>query len=123
MNFETVATNFLKYFRHARNLSDNTLKAYEQDIAELRRYLAVQGLPTVNSPEDINGYIEWLSSRRICPRRPSSAGSPVRKPCSGCGRLARTAAIKPSVYGPMDAAQRRKRSGVHSAYRRWELGM
>ncbi|RJG39849.1 site-specific integrase [Mesorhizobium sp. DCY119] len=46
MNFETVATNFLKYFRHARNLSDNTLKAYEQDIAELRRYLAVQGLPT-----------------------------------------------------------------------------
>lgn len=25
--------------------------------------------------------------------------------------------------GPMDAAQRRKRSGVHSAYRRWELGI
>lgn len=64
MNFETLATNFLKYCRHARNLSDNTLKAYEQDIAELRRYLVIQGLATLNSPEDINGYIEWLSSRR-----------------------------------------------------------
>lgn len=30
---------------------------------------------------------------------------------------------QPSVSGPIDAAQRRKRSGVHSAYRRCELGM
>ena len=64
MDFETTAANFLKYCRHARNLSDNTLKAYEQDVAELRRYLAAKRLPTLNSPEDINGYIEWLSSTR-----------------------------------------------------------
>jgi hypothetical protein len=28
-----------------------------------------------------------------------------------------------SVSGPIPAAQRRIRCGVHSAYRRWELGM
>lgn len=39
----------------------------------------------------------------------------VRKPCSGCGRLARMATINPSVCGPIEAAHRRKRAGVHSA--------
>ena len=39
----------------------------------------------------------------------------VRNPCSGCGRLASTALIKPSVFGPILPAQRRNRSGVHSA--------
>ena len=38
-----------------------------------------------------------------------------RNPCSGCGRLASTALIKPSVFGPILPAQRRNRSGVHSA--------
>ena len=37
------------------------------------------------------------------------------EPCSGCGRLASTALIKPSVFGPILLAQRRNRSGVHSA--------
>ena len=39
----------------------------------------------------------------------------VRNPCSGCGRLASTALIRPSVLGPILPAQRRNRSGVHSA--------
>ena len=39
----------------------------------------------------------------------------VRNPCSGCGRLAITALIRPSVFGPILPAQRRNRSGVHSA--------
>ena len=39
----------------------------------------------------------------------------VRNPCSGCGRLASTALIKPSVFGPILPAHRRNRSGVHSA--------
>lgn len=43
----------------------------------------------------------------------------VRKPCSGCDRFARMAMISPSVCGPIEAAHRRKQSGVHSAYRRW----
>ena len=38
----------------------------------------------------------------------------VRNPCSGCGRLASTALIRPSVLGPILPAQRRNRSGVHS---------
>src|SRR6516162_7742535 len=39
----------------------------------------------------------------------------VRKPCSGCGRWESTAMTSPSVLGPIERAQRRKRSGVHSA--------
>ena len=35
--------------------------------------------------------------------------------CSGCGRLERMAMISPAVCGPIDAPQRRNRSGVHSA--------
>src|SRR5271166_1050860 len=38
----------------------------------------------------------------------------VRNPCSGCGRLASTALIKPSVFGPILPAQRGNRSGVHT---------
>ena len=38
-------------------------------------------------------------------------------------RLATMAAINPSVCGPMQAPHLRNRSGVHSAYLRWELGM
>jgi len=37
--------------------------------------------------------------------------------CSGCGRLASPALIRPSVFGPILPAQRRNRSGVHSAQR------
>src|SRR3984885_15696458 len=36
----------------------------------------------------------------------------VRNPCSGCGRLASTALIRPSVLGPILPAQRRNRFGV-----------
>ena len=44
-------------------------------------------------------------------------------PRSGWGRLASTALIKASVFGPILPAHRRNRSGVHSAQRRWELGI
>ena len=46
---------------------------------------------------------------------PGAMPRQVRNPCSGCGRLASTALIKPSVFGPILPAQRRNRSGVHSA--------
>src|SRR4051812_31118007 len=46
-------------------------------------------------------------NRRRMPRQ-------VRKPCSGWGRLARMAMTSPSALGPIEAPQRRKRSGVHS---------
>ena len=47
------------------------------------------------------------NSRRI-PRQ-------VRKPCSGWGRALSTAMTSPSVFGPIERAQRWKRPGVHSA--------
>ena len=64
-------------------------------------------------------------SVRAASRSLNSRSTPtqVRKPCSGCGRLARIAMTSPSVSGPIEAAHRRKRSGVHSAYRRCALGM
>ena len=51
----------------------------------------------------------------LSPRKRRKMPRQVRKPCSGCGRWASTARISPSVSGPIERAQRRKRSGVHSA--------
>ncbi|MFB9794408.1 site-specific integrase [Shinella granuli] len=47
-----------------RNLFENTLKAYERDIAKPRRYLRERDLAGLGSSEDINAYIVWLSSIR-----------------------------------------------------------
>ena len=49
------------------------------------------------------------------PRKARRMPRQVRNPCSGWGRLSSTALIKPSVFGPTLPAQRRNRSGVHSA--------
>ncbi|WP_420844995.1 site-specific integrase [Ensifer adhaerens] len=47
-----------------RNVSENMLKAYEQNIAEVRRCLRERDLAGLGSSEDIKAYIEWLSSIR-----------------------------------------------------------
>lgn len=49
----------------------------------------------------------------------------VRKPCSGRGRLEKTAMTRPSVLGPIDAPQRRKRSGatLHIAGGNWACAL
>mgnify|MGYP003758665777 FL=1 len=38
MDLSTTAVAFLRHCQTGRNLSANTLKAYRQDIAEVRRY-------------------------------------------------------------------------------------
>ena len=53
--------------------------------------------------------------RTSSPRYERRIPRQVRNPCSGCFRLASTALIRPSVFGPILPAQRRNRSGVHSA--------
>ena len=59
---------------------------------------------------------ETASRRAVSrPRYERRMPRQVRNPCSGCGRLASTALIRPSVLGPILPAQRRNRSGVHSA--------
>jgi hypothetical protein len=45
-----------------------------------------------------------FGARRIEAAERRSTPRQVRKPCSGCGRLARMAMISPSVLGPMARA-------------------
>src|SRR5580693_2604000 len=47
----------------------------------------------------------------------------ARKPCSGWGRHSRISSQSAAVAGPIEAASRRMRSTVQSAYRRWLDGM
>ena len=47
----------------------------------------------------------------------------ARKPCSGCGLAVRMRSTSAMVAGPIAAASRSSRVGVHSAWRRCALGM
>src|SRR5437660_12919365 len=47
----------------------------------------------------------------------------ARNPCSGWGRRSRISSHNAAVAGPIEAASRRMRSTVQSAYRRWLDGM
>jgi hypothetical protein len=47
----------------------------------------------------------------------------AQKPCSGWGRHSRISSQSAAVAGPIEAASRRMRSTVQSAYRRWLDGM
>src|SRR5271170_7383891 len=75
-----------------------------------RDALAIEGAPSSRARA------ETASTRAASmPRYERRMPRQVRNPCSGCGRLASTAVIRPSVFGPILPAQRRNRSGVHSA--------
>src|SRR6202035_2172506 len=65
------------------------------------------------------------ASRRSAPNGRTSRTMPrqARKPCSGWGRRSRISSQSAAVAGPIEAASRRMRSTVQSAYRRWLDGM
>ncbi|WP_083463961.1 tyrosine-type recombinase/integrase [Prosthecomicrobium hirschii] len=63
MDMNTAITAFLRHCRAERDLSDNTLKAYRQDLRELSNYL-VQGHPSPDSPGELAAYAEWLTTVR-----------------------------------------------------------
>ena len=44
MDINIAAAAFLRHCRAERDLSENTLKAYRQDLGELSRYLGEGGL-------------------------------------------------------------------------------
>jgi integrase/recombinase XerD len=64
MDLVAAAANFLRHCRTGRDLSDNTLKAYAQDLGELRRYLAEPARETPATPSGLTGYAEWLAGPR-----------------------------------------------------------
>lgn len=68
MDLIAASAEFLRHCRSGRDLSQNTLKAYAQDLGEIRRYCTdAQGAPptTVSA---LTAYAEWLSgARRLAP--------------------------------------------------------
>jgi len=63
MDIATAAAAFLVHCRTGRHLSENTLKAYAQDLAEVRRYLA-EGHAAPLDPDTLTAYAAWLSGPR-----------------------------------------------------------
>jgi len=60
-----VATRlFLRYCIHERHLSQNTIDAYSQDLAELRRHFAQKPPIDTISGTDLMGYRDHLVSKR-----------------------------------------------------------
>ncbi len=55
---------FLQHCRHGRHLSTNTLKAYQQDFQEVRRYLAENSTHFLDTADQLSAYAEWLSVSR-----------------------------------------------------------
>ena len=64
MDLVAAAAAFLRHCRTGRDLSDNTLKAYAQDLGELKRYLADPTRQTLATPSGLTAYAEWLSGPR-----------------------------------------------------------
>ncbi|MCE1236100.1 MAG: tyrosine-type recombinase/integrase [Hyphomicrobiales bacterium] len=64
MDLVAASSAFLRHCRTGRDLSDNTLKAYAQDLGELRRYLAEPARETPATPSGLTAYAEWLAGPR-----------------------------------------------------------
>ncbi|MDN2584295.1 site-specific integrase [Aquibium sp. ELW1220] len=60
---ETGKTAFLQYCRTGRNLSENTLRAYDQDLICFIRFLAIGGDANELNGATVLAYLEYL--RRI----------------------------------------------------------
>lgn len=63
MNVQLARTNFLAYCRVERQLSDNTLSAYEQDLKEFCRFFGNRPVSDIGGAELV-AYSQHLVSRR-----------------------------------------------------------
>jgi integrase/recombinase XerD len=64
MDLITASAAFLRHCRTDRDLSANTIKAYAQDLGELRRYLADGGHASPVTVSGLSSYAEWLIGPR-----------------------------------------------------------
>lgn len=64
MDLVAASSAFLRHCRTGRDLSDNTLKAYAQDLGELKRYVGEPIHETPATPFGLTAYAEWLSGPR-----------------------------------------------------------
>lgn len=63
MDINVAAAAFLRHCQAERDLSENTLKAYRQDLGEIAKYLGEGGL-SPEAPSGLTAYAEWLSTKR-----------------------------------------------------------
>jgi len=64
MDVLTASDLFLRHCRTGRNLAGNTLKAYAQDFAELKRYTVANPDVPAHTPAGLAAYAHWLSDVR-----------------------------------------------------------
>ena len=59
---EAALEGYLSFARVERRLSDNTVQAYQRDLAELQRFLAGRGIerPEAVRREDLSAYMAFL---------------------------------------------------------------
>ena len=73
---ESPTQRFLEYLRLEKRYSDNTVSAYERDIAKLTRFLSVP-ITEVRS-HHIDGFVAHLHGKGLAPRSIQRALSSVR---------------------------------------------
>jgi integrase/recombinase XerD len=64
MDLLSASKNFLRHCRTGRDLSVNTIKAYTQDLGDLRRYLADGAHASPVTASGLAAYAEWLIGPR-----------------------------------------------------------
>jgi integrase/recombinase XerD len=64
MDLLAASSVFLKHCRSGRDLSANTIKAYTQDLGDLRRYLTDDRHVSPVTPTGLTAYAEWLIGPR-----------------------------------------------------------
>jgi integrase/recombinase XerD len=63
MDLAVGVASFIDHCRVTRSLSDNTLRAYRQDLSDLLRYLAT-GQPAPTTDDGLSHFAAWLSQER-----------------------------------------------------------
>lgn len=72
--------DFLDHLRVERGLSAATVGAYRRDLSMYRQYLLTRGVerPAAATPEDVEGWIDWLRRAQNAQGRPFAASSLAR---------------------------------------------
>jgi site-specific recombinase XerD len=99
MNVENACTIFLDYCIRERQLSENTIGAYRQDLAEFCRFFANEEITAITG-DKLVGYSQHMSGhRKLAPATVKRRLACLRSMFS---RLARQHAIKETPFGSVD---------------------